>query len=86
MATFRGLHAVYSSATPKYRSVLYESFFNHILIIQNFHHNLFDTSVCIAFNLKVRSQLLILFNATAYITFYECYIIGLKMAILGRNM
>jgi hypothetical protein len=45
-------------------------------------------SVCCASvqNAKLRSQLLTYFNTNLYSTFYDIYVVGLKMTILGRNM
>lgn len=37
-------------------------------------------------NVKQRSQLLTYFNANVYSTFYEFYIVGLRVTKLGRKI
>ena len=62
--------------------ILIYPYFNHL----RYYRNKLDTATCTGLNTKFRSHLLIYFSTVVYSIFYEFYIIGLKMTVLGPNM
>ena len=83
-ATFHGFDTVHCSATRKYRSLSYESSFNHILLISIIKKiNLTQQELFLEYKFEI------LIINTCYIivhsTVYGFFIFGLMMAVTGRK-
>ena len=62
--------------------ILLQSYFNH----SDYYQNKCDMPACIGLIVKIEIPFINIFNTIVYSTFYEFYIIRLKMTMLGQNI